>query len=41
MKDLAKEFHVKLMVLKKCINVRKYEGGSQAARKRTANLVHK
>ena len=41
MKDLAKEFHVKLMVLKKCINGRKYEGGSQAARKRTANLVHK
>ena len=41
MKDLAKEFHVKLMVLKKCINGRKYEGGSQAARRRTTDLVHK
>ena len=41
MKDLAKEFHVKLMALKKCINGRKYEGGSQAARKRTADLVCK
>ena len=28
MKDLAKEFHVKLMVLKRCINGRKYKGGS-------------
>ena len=41
MKDLAKEFHVKLMALKKCINSRKYKEGSQAARKRTADLVHK
>ena len=41
MKDLAKEFHVKLMVLKKCINGRKYKGGSQAVRKRTANLLCK
>ena len=39
--NLAKEFHVKLMALKKCINSRKYEGGSQAARRRTADLVHK
>ena len=41
MKDLAKEFCVKLMVLKKCINGRKYEGGSQAARRRTTDLVCK
>ena len=41
MKDLAKEFHVKLMALKKCINGRKYEGGSQAARRRTTDLVCK
>ena len=41
MKDLAKKFWVKLMALKKCINSRKYEGGLQAARKRTADLVHK
>ena len=41
MKDLAKKFCVKLTVLKKCINGRKYERGSQAARKRTADLVCK
>ena len=41
MKDLAKEFHVKLTALKKCINGQKYEGGSQAARRRTTDLVHK
>ena len=32
MKDLAKEFRVKLTALKKCINGRKYKGGSQAAK---------
>ena len=41
MKELAKEFHVKLMALKKCINGRKYEGDSQTARRRTTNLVRK
>ena len=41
MKDLTKQFRVKLTVLKRCINGRKYEGGSQVARKRTTNLVHK
>ena len=41
MKDLAKQFQVKLTVLKRCINGRKYEGGSQAARKRTTDLVCK
>ena len=41
MKDLTKQFWVKLTVLKKCINGRKYEGDSQAARKRKTNLVCK
>ena len=41
MKDLTKQFHVKLTSLKRCINGRKYDGGSQAAMKRRANLVCK
>ena len=41
MKDLVKEFHVKLMMLKKSINGRKYKGGSRAARRRTTDLVCK
>ena len=41
MKDLTKQFQVKLTALRRCINGRKYEGGSQAARKRTTDLVHK
>ena len=41
MKDLTKQFWVKLTALKRCINGRKYEGGSQADRKRTADLVCK
>ena len=41
MKDLTKQFWVTLTALEKCINGRKYEGGSQAARKRTTDLVHK
>ena len=41
MKDLTKQFWVKLTVLKRCINSRKYEGGSLAARKRTTELVYK